>query len=93
MEETMIDISLSTPTETVLEAIEQSGYVFKGTFCYDYHELGHKWYERIKTELFEKDNKLFYFAGVLHWQGEKISVIRIGEIENKSSKNPECIFT
>jgi len=92
MKEILIDITLDEPKATILEAMEQAGYKYKGIFKYDYPEWGHKYYERIKTELFEKENKLFYFANVPQWKEGNISVIRIGEVENKSNKNPEYIY-
>ncbi|MCM3716049.1 sporulation protein [Alkalihalobacillus oceani] len=83
------DIHLHTPTETVLEAMEQAGFQLKGTFHFHYPESRLTWYQEIKKEIFEKDNKLYYFAGVTEWEGEKISVIRIGTVKNKCDNNKE----
>lgn len=92
MEEIMIDLKLKSPAGKIDDAMGQLGFHRKGNLKYDYPELGHKWYERIKTELYEKDEQLFYFANVSEWDGDKISQIRIGKVENKRDKNPECVF-
>lgn len=91
MEEIMLDIRLDNPVGKLDEAMEQMGFTYKGQFKYDYPYLGHKWYERIRTELYEKNNELFYYANVIEWDGDLISVVRIGKVENKADKNPEII--
>lgn len=74
------------------ETTIQLAFKEKGEFKYDSPHLGHKWYERIKTELYEKDGQLFYFTGVSKWYGNRILAIKLGKIENKNDKNPECIY-
>lgn len=92
MEEILLDISLEKPVGKLEEAMVQIGYELKGQLKYDYPHIGHKFYERIRTGLYEKDKQLFYFAGIPKFDGDNIAVIRIGKIENKIDKNPECIF-
>lgn len=91
MEEIMLDIRLNNPVGNLDESMRQMGFKPKGEFKYDHPHSGHKWCERIRTELYEKDNQLFYFASVIEWDEGLISVVRIGKVENKVDKNPEII--
>ena len=93
MIETIICIRIPEASATLDEAMIQTNYKLKGEFKYDYPEHGHKWYERIRTPLYEKDGELYYFASILDWDSEdKIKAVSIGKIENKNNRNPEVIL-
>lgn len=93
MSEKIISLRVGKADRNVDEALKELGYERIGAFKYDYPQLEDNWYERINTGLFEKEEQLYYFAGVSMLNDYQIDTIRIGELENKKDKNPELLFS
>jgi len=89
MDSNMLDIYFDVPQGELNPALKSLGYEFIGDFLYDYPPLPHKWSERIRTELYNKDEQLWYLMGIHEWSDDEVKCVRIGKVEIQNETNPE----
>lgn len=85
--EVLVGIPIKPSSETALDVIKQAGYVQKeGELRYKLDDslgdsIEYLDSQSVKTELFEKEDKLYYFAGVSQCENNQKSVLHLGSVE------------